>query len=91
MLMAYQLKHERMLQGGEAKKKRVMKLWLWRCQRDQQNGKVNFDDLLNFQLREIQFILCTFFQLHKILSPTAGRQRRKKNCQLTQLDGSIAK
>lgn len=78
MLIAYQLKHERMLLLGKRKESdETLAVAL-------QSAQKSIDDLLNFQLREIQFILCTY--LPQSLSPTAGRQ---KNCQLTQLDGSI--
>jgi hypothetical protein len=53
------------------------------------------DDLLNFQFARDSIYIVYIISKAKCLSPTAGRQRRrrrqKKNCQLTQLDGSIGR
>lgn len=98
MLMAYQLKHERVLMGGGERGAESDETLAVALQQNRTKCKRN--DLLNLQLRDFQFMLCTiflcfffvfFFCLKKSLSPTAGRQQKNKNCQLTQLDGSIAR
>jgi len=87
MLMAYQLKHERLGESDENS--------LWRCAKRNlrptgvRGAKRNEEnDLLNFQLREIQFNIASSL---KERENTASSSRKTKNCQLIQLDGSIGR
>lgn len=88
MLMAYQLKHERTwrvmkIGCGAARNATVQR----GSHRDLGREKCK-NDLLNFQLREIQFIL---FQQRLARKKNGFNSRKTKNCQLTQRDGSIAR
>lgn len=84
MLMAYQLKHERVLLEKEERErerkereKRVMKTLAVALHKTRLRKVQHRDDLLNFQLREIQFILCTYFP-QKFKSTSQQEDNTKK-------------